>query len=85
MKHRYLVVIEKGENNYSAYAPDVPGCIGIGQTPDEALESYKESLQLYFDTPNLNGNPIPTPYSVAAEFVEVEVDVPTPVGAARAS
>jgi len=32
LKYRYLVVVEKGEGNYGAYAPDVPGCDGLGQT-----------------------------------------------------
>ena len=32
---RYAVVIEKGENNYSAYAPDLPGCVSVGDTLDE--------------------------------------------------
>jgi len=76
LKYRYLVVVEKGEGNYGAYAPDVAGCIGLGQTVEEALQSFRESLELYIETPNANGNHLAAPTSVAAHFVEVEVDAP---------
>lgn len=83
MKYRYLVVVEKTENNFGAYAPDVPGCVGIGQSAEEAMQSFRESLQLYLETPNPNGNVIAPPISVAADFVEVDVDMP--VSAAKVS
>ncbi|HKP53367.1 MAG TPA: type II toxin-antitoxin system HicB family antitoxin [Chloroflexia bacterium] len=76
MKYRYLVVLEKAEGKYGAYAPDVPGCIGLGQTVEKALQSFRESLELYIRTPNVNGNHLAAPTSVAAHFVEVEVDAP---------
>jgi predicted RNase H-like HicB family nuclease len=44
---RVLVIIEKGPTSYGAYAPDIPGIIGLGDTAEEALQSMKESLQIY--------------------------------------
>ncbi len=84
MKHRYLVVIEQGEDrgNYSAYSPDVPGCVTVGDTIEETLSNMQEALGLYFEVSQEDGDPAPYPYSVHAQFVEVEVDVPGAVAPA---
>jgi len=78
MKHRYLVVIEQGpdKGNYSAYVPDVPGCTTVGDSLEETLSNIREALELYLEVSQEDGNPSPYPYSVHAQFVEVEVDVP---------
>ena len=47
---RYQVVIEKAPNNYSAYVPDLPGCITTGSTIDETLENIKEAIGLHLET-----------------------------------
>jgi predicted RNase H-like HicB family nuclease len=73
MKYRYLVVIEKGENNYGAYAPDVPGCGTVGDTVEEALENIKEALELHLEGTLEDGDPVPEAAHVKAHFVEVEV------------
>ncbi len=75
MKHRYMVVIEQGEDrgNYSAYAPDVPGCVTVGDTIEETLSNMQEALGLYFEVSQEDGDPSPYPYSVHAQFVEVDV------------
>ncbi len=82
MKHRYLVVIEQAESNYSAYAPDVPGCISTGKTVEETLANYREALQLHLEVSAEDSEIFPSPYSVASDFVEVEVDVPVPAATA---
>ncbi|MEO6457584.1 MAG: type II toxin-antitoxin system HicB family antitoxin [Chloroflexia bacterium] len=73
MKHRYLVIVEKGENNYSAYAPDVSGCVTVGDTLEETLSNMREALELHFECMQDDGDPIPQPYSVHAAFVEFKV------------
>jgi predicted RNase H-like HicB family nuclease len=61
---RYLAIIERGEENYGAYVPDLPGCVAVGDTVEEAMSFHLEGLFL-------NSEPIPTPMSQALE-VEVE-------------
>lgn len=46
---QYLVVIEKTANNYSAFLPDVPGCIATGQTVDETLQLLQEALTFHLE------------------------------------
>lgn len=70
---RYLVVVEKASNNYSAYAPDVPGCIATGQTLEETLRTMQEALAFHLEGLQLHGDPMPKGYATHAEFVEVEL------------
>jgi predicted RNase H-like HicB family nuclease len=58
---RYPIVIEKGESNYSAYAPDVPGCVAVGLTVEETTEQMAEALAFHFDGLREDGEPIPEP------------------------
>ncbi len=76
---RYLVVVEKAPNNYSAYAPDVPGCIATGPTFEETLSTMQEALQFHMEGLQLHGDPIPEGHAIAAEFVEV----PLPTGVTK--
>ena len=46
---KFVVVIEKGEQNYSAYLPDVPGCVSTGNTIDETLINIKEALDFHLE------------------------------------
>ena len=46
---RYAVVIEKAEGNYSAYVPDLPGCIATGATPEEAEREIREAIRFHLD------------------------------------
>jgi hypothetical protein len=41
---RYAVVIEKGERNYSAYVPDLPGCVSVGDTPEQVKSEIREAI-----------------------------------------
>lgn len=61
MKNRYLVVIEKGIQNYSAFSPDVPGCIATGQTVEETIDSMRDALEFHIEGMVENGERIPTP------------------------
>lgn len=60
---KYSIIIEKAGNNYSAYSPDVPGCVATGETAIEAKENLKKSLIFHFQGLKEDGLPIPTPES----------------------
>lgn len=74
--YRYLVIVENAGNNYSAYAPDVPGCASVGDTIEETLKNFREALQLHLEGTFADGDPAPYPYSVHSGFVEVAVSAP---------
>ncbi len=66
---RYAIVIEKADSNYSAYAPDLPGCIATGATIDETTEHMREAIRFHIDGLTADGLPIPKPESTLA-YVE---------------
>jgi len=72
-KYKYLVVIEQGQGNLSAYAPDLDGCVTTGQTVDEVLHNMQEALSLHIEGMLEDGDPLPPATHVAADFVEVNV------------
>ena len=74
---RYTVVVEEGANNWSAYVPDVWGCITTGKTRQEVERNIVEALTGHFAVMHESGEPIPPPGNWTAE-VEVEVPEPTP-------
>lgn len=57
----YLVVFEWTGNNYSAYVPDLPGCITTGKTLEETEANITEAISLYVETLKADGAPIPEP------------------------
>ena len=67
---RYAIVIEKGERNYSAYVPDLPGCVATGNTPDEVKSEIRDAIALHLEGMREDGEPIPLPSS---RIDEVEV------------
>jgi predicted RNase H-like HicB family nuclease len=77
---RYAVVIEKARKNYSVYVPDVPGCVSVGDTVQEALVNIREALSQHFDGMREDGDPIPDPTTHVAY-----VDAETPAEAAGPS
>jgi predicted RNase H-like HicB family nuclease len=60
---RYAVVIEKSQSNYSAYVPDLPGCIATGATIAEVQQSIREAIELHLSGMREDGTPIPPPSS----------------------
>ena len=78
---RYAIVIEKAKRNYSAYAPDVPGCIAAGKTLKEVRRLMREALEFHFEAMAEDGKAIPAPTS-CVEYVDVAVPV-APVSAVR--
>jgi predicted RNase H-like HicB family nuclease len=69
--HRFLVVIEKAGNNFSAYSPDLPGCIATGKTREEAESNMHEAIEMHVRGLAEDGLPIPESNSFA-EYVAVE-------------
>ncbi len=66
---RYAVVIEKAGGNYSAYVPDLPGCIATGDTVAEVEQELSEAIRFHIDGLKQDGLPVPPP-SAMAEYVE---------------
>src|SRR6266550_5952589 len=66
---RYAMIIEQGERNYSAYLPDLPGCIATGKTIEELKQRMSEAIELHLRGMREDGLPIPEPTSLA-EYVE---------------
>lgn len=59
MKFKFVVVFEEGPNNYSAYVPDLPGCISTGKTWGKMLEMIHECLEFHIEGMILHGDPLP--------------------------
>jgi len=67
---RFLIVVEKAGSNFSAYSPDLPGCIATGATPEETKASMKAAIDMHVRGLREDHLPIPEP-SAMAEYVEV--------------
>jgi len=68
----YTVIYERGERNWSAYAPDVPGCVATGRTRAEAEETMAEAIAFHIEGLRLRGEPVPEP-SIEAGKVAIPV------------
>lgn len=66
---RYAVVIEKANDNYSAYVPDLPGCIATGSTLDEVETEIGQAIRMHVDGLLEDGLPVPDPTAIA-EYIE---------------
>ena len=66
---KYAVVIEKAEGNYSAYVPDLPGCIATGSTVQEVESELREAIAFHIEGMREDGTPVPEPTS-KAEYIE---------------
>jgi predicted RNase H-like HicB family nuclease len=67
---RYAIVIEQAEGNFSAYVPDLPGCIATGATVPEVEAQIREAIEFHFEGMREDGLAIPAPSS-QVEYVEV--------------
>ena len=66
---RYAIVIEKAEHNYSAYVPDLPGCVATGDSIEEVENEISEAIRLHVEGLHDDGLPVPEPAAIA-EYVE---------------
>lgn len=69
---RYAVVIEKAEANFSAYVPDLPGCVATGATVEEVEAEIREAIVFHVDGLREDGFPVP-PGRSQVEYIEVAV------------
>ena len=67
---RYAIVIEKGDGNYGAYVPDLPGCVATGATIEEVQREIHEAIEFHIEGLRADGLPVPEPSS-RVDYVEV--------------
>jgi predicted RNase H-like HicB family nuclease len=67
---RYAIVIERAENNYSAYVPDLPGCVATGATVQETESQIREAIEFHIAGLREDGAPVPQPSS-RVDYVDV--------------
>ena len=67
---RYAIVIENADGNFSAYVPDLPGCVATGSTVEATEKAIREAIQFHLDGMRDDGMPIPEPTS-RVDYVEV--------------
>jgi len=68
--HRFLIVIENAGNNFSAYSPDLPGCVATGDTREATERAMYEAIQLHLEGMAEDNIPVPPPQSYA-EYVVI--------------
>jgi predicted RNase H-like HicB family nuclease len=64
------VILEKGENSYGAYVPDLPGCVAVGETQSEAFQLIQEAIEFHLEGLREEGSLFPQPKS-RSRYVEV--------------
>jgi predicted RNase H-like HicB family nuclease len=67
---KYLIIIEPTSTGFSAYSPDLPGCISTGRTREEVEQNMHEAIEFHLEGLQKEGYPIPEPSSASA-YVEV--------------
>lgn len=67
---RYAVILEKSRTGYSAYIPDLPGCVAAAETFEETEKLIREAIEFHLDGMREDGDPIPEP-TTFAEMVDV--------------
>src|ERR1700761_2207442 len=78
---RYAIVIEKADGNYSAYVPDLPGCVATGETPADVEQAIREAIEIHLEGMREEGLTIAAPTS-RGEYVEI---TPSPTLSAKQS
>jgi len=68
--HRFLVVIEKANGNYSAYSPDLPGCVATGKTREQAAHNMHAAIEMHIRGLQEDNLPVPQTHSFA-EYVAI--------------
>jgi predicted RNase H-like HicB family nuclease len=69
--YRFLIVIEKADGNYSAYSPDLPGCVATGATREEAEQNMHQAIEMHIKGLREDGLPVPESNSFA-EYVAIQ-------------
>jgi predicted RNase H-like HicB family nuclease len=66
----YVVIVEQGSTSFGAYVPDLPGCVAVGETHDEAMQLIREAIEMHIESLRENGEPVPEPHSLV-ETIDV--------------
>jgi predicted RNase H-like HicB family nuclease len=69
--YRFLIVIEKADDNYSAYSPDLPGCVAAGATREEAERNMYQAIEMHIKGLREDGLPVPESTSFA-EYMAIQ-------------
>lgn len=69
---RYMVVVEKGPTSYGAFVPDLPGCVAVAETEDDAMSLIREAIEIHLEDMAKKGQPFPMPAAKSA-FVDVQM------------
>lgn len=83
---RYLVILAKGKRNYSAYSPDVLGCVTTGKTREDVERHMREALQAHIEWMLEDGDPLPVPHTSlddpdipqGPDYIPIYMDIPIP-------
>jgi predicted RNase H-like HicB family nuclease len=67
---RYAIVIEKAESNYSAYVPDLPGCVATGESIKQVEAEIREAIEFHIEGLREDGSLVPSPSS-QVEYIEI--------------
>ena len=67
---KYLIIIEKLETGYSAYSPDLPGCVATGKSPEDTEQNMREAIEFHLEGLKEEGYEIPKPTS-RSSYVEI--------------
>lgn len=70
----YLIVIERADHNFSAYSPDLPGCVATGQTAEETEQAMREAILWHIEGLREDGDPIPEPRAIARTVAVASLD-----------
>jgi predicted RNase H-like HicB family nuclease len=69
---KYLIIIEQSATGFSAYSPDLPGCVSVGHTREEVERSMREAICLHLDGLREEGQSVPEPHMYSA-YIELPV------------
>ncbi|MEW5814028.1 MAG: type II toxin-antitoxin system HicB family antitoxin [Spirochaetota bacterium] len=72
-QRKFAIIVEEGEHNYSAYSPDLPGCVSTGKTVEETVENMKEAISLHLEGLKEDSRPIPESATVATQLITISV------------
>jgi predicted RNase H-like HicB family nuclease len=68
MRVKYLYIVEQCKKNFSAYVPDLPGCVSTGKTKEETEKLIKEAIEFHIEGMLLNGEKIPVPSTMKSGY-----------------
>ena len=72
---KFLIIIEQGSHNYSAYVPDLPGCIATGKTVEEVKANMREAIRMHLEGMIEDQEEIPAPQTLA-EYLDIAIPDP---------